>query len=168
MSQTSFERYQLFSALLPIGMLLMIINGYVSFSFFGFEWAIWVIPSCTTIGLFAQILWYYQAYKRMYEKALNPLFYPSIATVLAHMPVVNFICMPITYKEIWFYLNHNTLDFTHRLFMGWLYAQALVIIFITSRTPEFTFHLWTLSTLMTFWGLFFINRRLMKTGIDDA
>ena len=160
MSQMQFNRYQLFSGLLPIGMCLMIINAYFPLDAFGFNLGLWIIPPITSIGLLAYLIWYYQAYKKMCEKAPNPLFYPSIATILAHIPIINFICMPITYKEIWFYLNENKLNLTHKLFLAWLYLQALALVATSSAQSELTVAIWMTSTIINFSLLYFINKNL--------
>jgi hypothetical protein len=129
---------------------------------FGFNLGLFIVPPCTSIGLMAYLIWYYQAYKKMCEKAPNPLFYPSIATILAHIPIINFICMPITYKEIWFYLNKNKLDLTHKLFLAWLYLQTLALIAASSKKSELTVAMWTAITIINFSLLYFINRSLLE------
>ncbi|MBM4211615.1 MAG: hypothetical protein FJ186_03650 [Gammaproteobacteria bacterium] len=168
MDQVKFKRYQHLSALLPIGLFLMVINAFFPLVFFEFELSIWIIPPCVTIGFMAYLIWFYHAYKDMYHKTANPLFYPSIATLIAHLPILSFICMPITYKEIWFHLNNGKLSFQNRLFIAWLYLNAIILTILTYQEAAFTISFWIITWLINYSALYFLNRELTNQESGSA
>lgn len=54
-----------------------------------------------TIGFFGYILWFYTAYKNVYNTSQSTNFFPSFATILCHIPLLSCVSMPITLNEVW-------------------------------------------------------------------
>ncbi len=164
-----------FAALLPVcamAFLATIINEvkleFIQYPTTIFEFLTsYVFPICFSIGIFGHIIWFYRAYKSSYRVADVINFYPSLATLLAHTPILAWISMPICLREIWHHLVKKPNSWLLKAFLIWWITSIVVILSLTINKKDII-PFWTSSIMLSIVWIYLIIHKITTSYNEDV
>ena len=126
----------------------------------------YAFPICFSIGIFSHIIWFYRAYKASYRVADVISFYPSLATLLAHTPILAWISMPICLREIWHHLAKKPNPWLLKAFLIWWITSIVVILSLIINKKDILVF-WTSSLMLSIVWIYLIIHKITASYNED-
>ena len=128
---------------------------------------IFVLPFVMTVGIISYLLWYHKLYSFIYERSEKLNFYPSIATILSHVPIVSSITLPLTLKEMWIHSSNQAPTRSVKLFIVWWALSVTLLIYLVVTQPGLVVPFWVSSIMLSCVWTYQICRTITHVQIQS-
>lgn len=127
----------------------------------------YVLPFVLTIGASSYILWYYKLYRYIYQNSQKLNFYPSVATILSHTPILSCVTLPITLKEMWVHTTNQTTTHSIKLFIAWWALSTVLSVYLVVSHQELVVGFWASSIMLSSVWVYQICRSISHLQIKQ-